>query len=64
MPPSRHSALAERALRIDAGRARYANPLAGGIQSFNVVTGVMVMLAHNHRHLVQAERVRVLRAAV
>lgn len=64
MPPSRHSALAERALRIDAGRARYANPLAGDIQSFNVVTGVMVMLAHNHRHLVQAERVRVLRAAV
>ncbi len=80
MPPSHHvpetlarqydesldrlSALAERALRIDAGRARYANPLAGGVQSFNVATGVMVMLAHNRRHLVQAERVRSLRLKI
>ena len=78
MPPSRHvpdvllrqydasldrlAALVERTLRIDAGRTRYANPLAGGVKSFNVVTGVMVMLAHNRRHLVQAERVRTLRS--
>ena len=54
----RLSALADRALTIDAGRTRYQNPLAGGVRLFNVVTGVMVMLAHNRRHLVHAERVR------
>lgn len=75
MPPSRHvpevvlrqyddslealAALTDRALRVDAGRARYANPLAGDVRTFNVATGIMVMLAHNRRHLVQAERVRV-----
>ena len=54
----RLTALTDRALTIDAGHTRYANPLAGGVQSFNIVTGIMVMLAHNRRHLVQAEKVR------
>ncbi len=77
MPPSTHdltavrehyersldrlSQLAERAMTVDAQTARYANPLAGGSRLFNVVTGVMVMLAHNRRHLGQAERVRATR---
>jgi hypothetical protein len=52
------SVLAHRAVGVDAGRTRYANPLAGGSQAFNIATGIMVMLAHNRRHLEQAERVR------
>lgn len=74
MPPSTHvpstllrrysgsldrlSALADRAMTIDASRTRYANPLAGGVRSFNIATGIMVMLAHHRRHLAQAEKVR------
>jgi hypothetical protein len=74
MPPSEHdlaavrchfessldrlSQIATRAMAVDAEKARYKNPLAGGSTLFNVVTGVMVMLAHNRRHLGQAERVR------
>lgn len=54
----RLTALTDRALTIDAAHTRYANPLAGGVKSFNIVTGIMVMLAHNRRHLTQAERVR------
>jgi hypothetical protein len=54
----RLSTLTDRALTIDAGRTRYSNPLAGGVRSFNIVTGIMVMLAHNRRHLAQAEKVR------
>jgi hypothetical protein len=52
------SNLAARALRIDASRVRYANPLAGNIRAFNVATGILVTLAHNRRHLHQALRVR------
>lgn len=54
----RVSALAARAATVDAGRLRYANPLAGGARTFTVVTGVMVILAHDRRHLTQAEKVR------
>lgn len=50
--------IATRAMAVDAEQARYKNPLANGSTLFNVVTGVMVMLAHNRRHLGQAERVR------
>ena len=73
MPPSAHvpatllrrygesldrlSALADRAMTIDASRTRYANPLAGGMKSFNIATGIMVMLAHHRRHLAQAGKV-------
>jgi hypothetical protein len=52
------STLGVRALRIDATRERYANPLAYDVRFFNVATGVLVMLAHNRRHLEQALRVR------
>jgi len=52
------STLAARALCIDASRVRYANPLAHDIRTFNVATGVLVMLAHDRRHLEQARRVR------
>lgn len=52
------SNLAARALRIDASRVKYANPLAGNIRAFNVATGILVLLAHNRRHLHQAQRVR------
>lgn len=55
---SRLSGLADRAMTIDASRTRYANPLAGGVKSFNIATGIMVMLAHHRRHLEQAEKVR------
>jgi hypothetical protein len=52
------STLAARALRIDASRVKYANPLARNTRMFNIATGVLVMLAHNRRHLEQAHRVR------
>jgi hypothetical protein len=51
-------ALASRALKVDSGRTRFANPFAGGRRVFNVATGIMVLLAHARRHLLQAERVR------
>jgi hypothetical protein len=52
------SALAASALRVDAARVKYANPLARDTRLFNVATGILVMLAHNRRHLEQAQRVR------
>lgn len=52
------STLTARALHIDASRVKYANPLARDTRLFNVATGVLVMLAHNRRHLDQADRVR------
>jgi hypothetical protein len=52
------SALTAKALRVDASRVRYANPLARNTRMFNVATGILVMLAHNRRHLEQADRVR------
>ena len=51
-------ALAQRAVKVDSGRARFANPFAGGRRVFNVATGIMVLLAHARRHLLQAERVK------
>jgi hypothetical protein len=50
--------LAQRAVTVDSGRARFANPFAGGRRVFNVATGIMVLLAHARRHLLQAERVK------
>lgn len=52
------SSLTARALRIDATRVKYTNPLARDTRMFNVATGILVMLAHNRRHLEQAQRVR------
>ena len=51
-------ALTARAVGVDAGRVRFANPFARGSSVFNVATGVLVMLAHTRRHLEQAERIR------
>lgn len=51
-------ALTARAVGVDAGRVRFANPFARGSRVFNVATGVLVMLAHTRRHLEQAERIR------
>lgn len=50
--------LAARALCVDASRVRYANPLAYNVRLFNIAAGVLVMLAHDRRHLEQAGRVR------
>ena len=52
------ASLAQRAARVDSGRARFANPFAGGRRLFNVCTGIMVLLAHARRHLLQAEQVK------
>ena len=51
-------ALASRAVKVDSRRARFANPFAGGRRVFNVCTGIMVLLAHARRHLLQAEQVK------
>ena len=50
--------LARRAMNVDSGRAKFANPFAKGRHVFNVATGIMVLLAHARRHLLQAEQVR------
>lgn len=50
--------LTARALCVDASRVRYRNPLAGDTRFFNLATGILVMLAHDRRHLEQALRVR------
>jgi hypothetical protein len=50
--------LAARAVRVDSRRAKFANPFAGGRRVFNVCTGIMVLLAHARRHLLQAEKVK------
>ena len=51
-------ALTSRAVMIDSGRVRFANPLAYGRRVFNVATGVFVLLAHARRHVLQAEQVK------
>lgn len=50
--------LALRAVKVDSGRARFANPFAKDRRVFNVATGIMVMLAHARRHLLQAGQVK------
>ena len=50
--------LALRASKVDSQRTRFANPFAGGRGVFNVATGIMVLLAHARRHLLQAEQVK------
>jgi hypothetical protein len=51
-------ALAQRATRVNSSRTRFANPFMRGAHVFNVATGVLVMLAHARRHLIQMEQVR------
>ena len=42
---------------IDVNRTRFVNPLLRGIR-FSVGTGFLIVLAHNRRHLWQAQRIR------
>jgi hypothetical protein len=43
--------------RIDANATRFDNPLAYGLRTFNVATGLLVIAAHERRHLEQARKV-------
>lgn len=43
--------------RIDANAVRFENPLAYGLRTFNVATGLLVIAAHERRHLEQARKV-------
>lgn len=49
--------LIERAQRHDVNRLRFKNPFVPLIR-FTVGTGLQIMTRHNHRHLLQAERVK------
>jgi hypothetical protein len=48
------SSTLDRAWTIDLTRARFRNPLLGGLPVFNVATGFLVTLAHMRRHVAQA----------
>jgi hypothetical protein len=50
-------AFAQACADLDLNRARFANPFVKGIR-FSVGTGLLVIAAHDRRHLVQAQRVR------
>lgn len=43
--------------RIDCNAVRFRNPLAYGLRTFNVATGLLVIAAHERRHLEQARKV-------
>jgi len=45
-----------RAQGLDVNRVRFRNPYVPGIR-FTVGTGLQIIARHNHRHLLQAERV-------
>jgi hypothetical protein len=49
--------LAARAQRHDVNRLRFRNPFVPLIR-FTVGTGLQIIARHNHRHLLQAERVK------
>ena len=42
---------------IDCNSIKFKNPLAYGLRVFNLSTGLLVMTAHERRHLLQARRV-------
>lgn len=46
-------ALFDQAWAVELSRARFRNPLAGGLPVFNIATGFLVVLAHMRRHVVQ-----------
>jgi len=50
-------ALVRRASAYDVNRIRFVNPFVPLLR-FNVATGIEVLWRHQHRHLLQAERVR------
>jgi hypothetical protein len=43
---------------FDLNRVRFRNPFLNGLRVFNVATGVLVIAAHERRHLLQAEKAR------
>ena len=43
---------------LDLNRVRFRNPYLKGLRVFNVATGLLVIAAHERRHLVQAEKIR------
>jgi hypothetical protein len=49
--------VADRARRYDVNAVRFRNPFVPVIR-FTVGTGLLIIARHNHRHLLQAERVR------
>jgi hypothetical protein len=49
--------LVRAAAPYDCNSVRYRNPLAAGLRAFNLATGMMVINAHERRHLAQASRV-------
>jgi hypothetical protein len=50
-------AFAQACADLDLNRARFDNPFAKGVR-FSVGTGLLVIAAHDQRHLGQAQRVR------
>lgn len=42
---------------IDCNEVRFKNPLAYGLRMFNVATGLLIIPAHERRHLAQATKV-------
>lgn len=50
-------AFAQACADLDLNRARFANPFVRGVR-FSVGTGLLVIAAHDRRHLEQAHRVR------
>lgn len=50
-------ALVRATARLDVNGIRFENPLASGLRVFNVATGLLVIPAHERRHLAQARRV-------
>jgi hypothetical protein len=43
---------------LDLNRVRFRNPFLKGLKLFNVATGVLVIAAHERRHLLQAGKAR------
>ena len=42
---------------VDANTVKFRNPFAWGLRAFNLATGVLVIAAHERRHLLQARAV-------
>lgn len=43
---------------LDLNATRFRNPFLKGLRVFNVATGLLVIAAHERRHLLQAQRAR------
>ena len=51
------SELTARVFTVDAVRTKFPNPFLKGLRLFDVAAGILIILAHNRRHLAQAEKV-------